>query len=154
MMAAQAVCFSLIPRPDKKSVLNRFCHTAGNLPFPTYRQASRDKRSDTPAAADKLVKYLRSLFKWAIKKKLASHNPAVGVEKIHETVGWHTWATAEVEAYRKHHAIGTKARLALELFLGVGARISDVCRIGRQHQAEGWLVFVAHKGRVRPRRAR
>jgi hypothetical protein len=33
------------------------------------RMGSRDKRSKTPGAADKLVKYLRALFKWAIAKK-------------------------------------------------------------------------------------
>ena len=87
-----------------------------------------------PAAADKLVKYLRALFEWAVKNKHATVNPAVGVEKIHETEGWHTWAPAEVEVYREHHAIGTKARLAL-------------ARIGRQHELEGRLRFFAWKGR-------
>lgn len=53
----------------------------------------------------------------------------------------------EVQAYREHHQIGTKARLALELMLNVGARISDACRIGRQHESNGWLKFVAWKNR-------
>ncbi|MCK1618932.1 site-specific integrase [Bradyrhizobium sp. 159] len=143
--------FDPLTQADKRSVLDRFCQTAGNMPFAAYRkedvEASQDKRRETPAAADKLVKYLRALFEWAIKNKHATFNPAVGVEKIHETEGWHTWTPAEVEVYRKHHAIGTKARLALEIFLNVGARISDVARIGRQHEVEGRLRFVAWKGR-------
>jgi integrase len=143
--------FDALTQADKRSVLDRFCQTAGNLPFAAYRkqdvEASQDKRRGTPAAADKLVKYLRALFEWAIKNKYATINPAVGVEKIHETVGWHTWMPAEVDAYRKHHPVGTKARLALEIFLNVGARISDVARIGRQHEVEGRLRFVAWKGR-------
>lgn len=53
------------------------------------------------------------------------------------------FAHAEVDAYRKRHAIGSKARLALELVLNVGARISDAARIGRQHETNGWLKFVA-----------
>lgn len=149
--SAEFKAFDRLTQADKRSVLGRFCQTAGNLPFAAYRQqdveASRDKRNDTPAAADKLVKYLRSMFDWAIKKKHAAHNSAVGVEKIHETVGWHTWTPAEVEVYRSHYPIGTKPRLALEIFLAVGARISDVCRVGRQHEVDGWLKFVAHKGR-------
>lgn len=64
-----------------------------------------------------------------------------------DSEGWHTWTPAEVDAYRKHHAVGTKARLALELMTTVGARISDAARIGRQHEAEGWLKFVAWKNR-------
>lgn len=141
-----------LTKADKRGVLNRFCQTAGELPYAAYRQEdverSRDKRSSTPGAADKLVKYLRVMFKWAIAKKHASHNPSTGVAKINtESEGWHTWTPAEVDIYRKRHEIGTKARLALELMLNVGARISDAARIGRQHEAEGWLKFVAWKNR-------
>ena len=56
-----------------------------------------------------------------------------------------------VDIYRQHHEIGTKARLALELMMNVGARISDAARIGRQHEyrheAKRWLKFVAWKNR-------
>jgi integrase len=39
--------------------------------------------------------------------------------------------------------------LALEIMLTIGARRSDACRIGRQHETDGgqWLSFVAWKGR-------
>jgi hypothetical protein len=57
------------------------------------------------------------------------------------------WTPAEVDTYRKHHKIGAKARVALELMMNVGARISDAARIGRQHESEGWLKFVALKNR-------
>jgi integrase len=141
-----------LTKADKRGVLNRFCETAGELPYAAFRkedlERSRDKRSSTPGAADKLVKYLRVMFKWAIDKKHAQQNPAVGVGKINtESEGWHTWTPAEVDVYRNHHNIGTKARLALELMLNVGARISDAARIGRQHEADGWLKFVAWKNR-------
>ncbi|MGY4411953.1 site-specific recombinase XerD [Bradyrhizobium sp. LB7.1] len=142
----------LTTQPDKRGVLNRFCETAGELPYASYRQEdverSRDKRSSTPGAADKLVKYLRVMFTWAIRKKYVQQNPAVGVEKINsDSAGWHTWTPAEVDIYREQHKIGTKARLALELMLNVGARISDAARIGRQHETEGGLKFVAWKNR-------
>jgi integrase len=137
---------------DKRGVLNRYCEAIGDLPYAALRkedvERSRDKRSDTPGAADKLVKYLRVMFKWAIDAKHASHNPAIGVAKINtESDGWHTWTPAEVDTYRKHHKLGTKARLTLELMMNVGARISDAARIGRQHETEGWLKFVAWKNR-------
>ncbi|ODM76723.1 hypothetical protein A6X20_29155 [Bradyrhizobium elkanii] len=57
----------VLTQNDKRGVLNRLCKTAGDLPFDVYRtedvELSRDKRSETPGAADRLVKYLRSLFK-------------------------------------------------------------------------------------------
>jgi site-specific recombinase XerD len=148
--------FDRLTQVDKRSVLNRLCETAGSLPYAALRtedvEASRDKRAATPGAADKLVKYLRSLFNWAIKKKHATSNPAIGVEKINESDGWHTWTPAEVDAYRNHHEIGSKARLALELMINVGARISDAAQIGRQHEADGWLKFVAWKNRKKKSR--
>jgi site-specific recombinase XerD len=141
-----------LTRADKRGVLNRYFHSIGDLPFAALRkedvERSRDKRSSTPGAADKLVKYLRVMFKWAIDKKQAQQNPAIGVAKINtESAGWHTWTPAEVDVYRQRHKIGTKARLALELMMNVGARVSDAARIGRQHEADGWLKFVAWKNR-------
>ena len=131
---------------DKRGVLNRYCKTAGDLPYASLRKEdvedSRDKRSNTPGAADKLVKYLRVMFKWAMAKKHAQQNPVIGVAKINtDSDGWHTWTPAEVDIYRSFHKIGTKARLALELMITVGARISDAARIGRQHES-GRLVKI------------
>jgi site-specific recombinase XerD len=145
--------FDVLTQKDKRGVLNRFCESAGNLPFDAFRtedvERSRDKRSATPGAADKLVKYLRSLFKWAVRKKHAKNNPAIGVEKINETVGWHTWTLPEVATYCTHHPVGTRARLALEIMLNIGARRSDACGVGRQHESGDYLEFVAWKGRAR-----
>jgi len=126
-----------------------------------HRCRRQCQRAATPAAADKLVKYLRTFFKWAIAKEHAKFNPATGVEKINgDSKGWHTWTPDEVEIYRKRHAIGTKARLALELMINIGARRSDVPRIGRQHEAlyqtarglEPGLKFVAWKNRNKKNR--
>jgi integrase len=143
--------YDKLTQSDKRSVLNRYCETAGALPYAALRkedvERSRDKRSSTPGAADKLVKYLRTLFNWAIDKKLAMFNPAIGIAKINRSDGWHAWTPSEVDAYRKYHAIGTKARLTLELMITIGARISDAARVGRQHEADGWLKFVAWKTR-------
>jgi integrase len=145
--------FDPATQADKKSVLNRYANAIAKLPYDKLRkediERSRDKREATPGAADKLVKYLRALYAWAIDKKLATSNPAIGVAKINETVGWHTWTPAEVQRYRTHHKIGTKARLALEIMLNVGARRSDACRVGRQHESGPYLEFVAWKGRNR-----
>ena len=94
--------FDKATQKDKRSVLNKFCVVAGVLPFAAYRTedviASRDKRSELPGAADKLVKYLRALFKWAVESKKAKSNPAIGVSKINETKGWHTWPPVKLRS--------------------------------------------------------
>ncbi|KQU81297.1 integrase [Ensifer sp. Root31] len=146
--------FDAATQRDKRSVLTRFCETAGSLPYRKYRrqdmEASQLKRKSTPGAADKLVKVIRALFNWAINQSppLASSNPAVAIEKLNAgSEGFHTWTVEEVERYRAHHKLGTNPRLALEIMLNIGARLSDASRIGRQHESAGWLRFTAFKNR-------
>lgn len=137
----------------RRGILDRFCQTAGDLPFAKFRKAdvlrSRDKRRGTPGAADNLIKALRRLFNWAMVEELATSNPTIGVARIHKSDGWHTWTPGEVEQFRENFAIGTKARLAMELLLAIGARRSDAVRLGRQHESGGWLKFTAWKNRLR-----
>ena len=40
------------------------------------------------------------------------------------------------------------------MMLNIGARRSDACRIGRQHESDGYLEFVAWKGRNREKTRR
>jgi integrase len=51
--------------------------------------------------------------------------------------GHHTWSEGEIAQYEAHHAIGTKARLALALY--TAQRRGDVIRMGRQHLRDGVL---------------
>jgi integrase len=139
---------------DKRSVLGRFCQTAGDIPYRQFRQddveRSQAKRAATPGAADKLVKYLRALFNWAIKKKLAEFNPALGVEYINtDSQGWHTWSRDEIRQFENRWPMGTKQRLALALLMYTGVRRSDVVRLGRQFEKDGKLSFIEWKNRNR-----
>ncbi|QQM32586.1 tyrosine-type recombinase/integrase [Martelella lutilitoris] len=145
-------------RRDKRSVLLRFCETAGALPYKKFRkkdmEASQFKRRETPGAADKLVKVMRALYNWAIDEKLAVENPAARVGKINnKSEGFHTWTPEEVDRFRAFHPLGSKPRLAMEIMINVGARISDACRLGRQHETmingRRWLKFTAEKNRDR-----
>jgi integrase len=65
--------------------------------------------------------------------------------------GHRTWTEAEVAQFEDRHPLGTKARLALDLLLYTGVRISDAARLGPQMErrdAEGEkLVFAEQKGR-------
>ena len=58
--------FDQATQTDKRSVLGRFATAAGPLPYKDMRQEdverSQAKRTATPGAADKLVKYLLSLI--------------------------------------------------------------------------------------------
>ena len=119
-------------------------------------------------SANSWLKALRKLSEWAVgvkPKPLMKVNNAkhVPLLKRIKTGGHHTWTLEEIDRYVARHPVGTKAYLALMLFLLLGQRISDVARVGRQHirsperiseqlrvvHPGRWLAFRQHKNRNR-----
>src|SRR5215472_9116073 len=117
----------------------------------------RDRKLAFPEGANSRIKAIRAVFKWAARKKghdgkaLISHNSARDVPylKSNNPSGYHTWTLEEVRQFERRHPIGTKARLALALFLFTGQRRSDITRLGRQHVRYGKITFTQFKGRNR-----
>jgi integrase len=112
----------------------------------------RDLKAGLPGAANNRRKYLSAMFAWALEQTppLMKTNPARDVKRIrYATDGFHTWSIEEVEQFRARHAIGTKARLALELLLFVGVRRGDLVALGRQHVKGAALRFVPRKTRYK-----
>jgi len=116
----------------------------------------RDREIQTPEAANARLKAIRQVFKFGVKRKLASRNPARDVEYFRSgSAGFHTWTPEEVQQFEARHSVGTKARLALALMVFTGQRRSDVIRFGKQHAKGGKLTFTQYKGRNRkPKRLR
>jgi len=112
----------------------------------------RDRKVNTPEAANSRIKYLRGVFGWAIEAEVdgVTCNPARDVKYLKGNVdGFHAWTLEEVEKYEAHHKAGSKARLALALLLYTGQRRSDIVTFGRQHVRDGWLRFTQFKNRNR-----
>ncbi|MGF9694738.1 site-specific integrase [Rhizobium sp. 0TCS1.26] len=110
----------------------------------------RDRKVETPEAANSRVKALRSIFSWACKSdvELMISNPARDVAFFpSEGDGYHSWTDAEISTFEQTHPIGTKARLALALLLYTGQRRSDIVLFGRQHVTDESLRFTQFKGR-------
>ena len=99
-------------------------------------------KSDTPQAANNLLKVLRLLLNYAVEIKMIANNPALGVKryKSHGD-GFHTWTESEIPRFEERHPISTKARLAFALLLCTGQRRSDVIRLGWQH-VQGDVIAV------------
>ncbi len=110
----------------------------------------RDRKIQTPEAANFRLKAIRQVFKFGVRKKLAPRNPARDVEYFKSgSTGFHAWTPEEVLQFEARHPVGTKARLALALMLFTGQRRSDIIRFGKQHAKGGKLIFTQHKGRNR-----
>ena len=146
-------------RKVRRRILDAICDRAGAFPFatmePRHVAKLRDAKAEAPEAANSYVKALRAVFKWACSPEYgyATCNPAkdVGYLKSNNPDGHRTWTEAEVAQFEARNPVGTKARLALDLLLYTGARISDLAQLGPQMErrdAEGEkLVFAEQKGR-------
>lgn len=99
--------------------------------------------ADRPEAANELRKVLSGLMEHACRIDWRSDNPVRLTEKYEKGPGFHDWTDEEIEKYRATHALGTMARLTLELALNTAARRCNVNKIERDHIRDG-RIFVAH----------
>jgi len=145
----------LSPRTSyvRKKTFEKLCEKNGDKPIaliePRHIRKIRDEKSETPEAANSILKALRQVFRWAVEVNYMQTNPAKEVPYLKgSSEGFHTWTIEEVEQFEAAHPIGTKARLALALMLYTGVRRSDVVRLGPQMIKEETLSFVEMKGQT------
>jgi integrase len=96
----------------------------------------------TPSVQRNMLQALKHFFKYCVDAQLIGDNPAEGVSKakMPNTGGFYTWTEEDVAKYEERHPIGSKARLALALYLNLGVRKSDVVRIGPRNVKDGVLT--------------
>lgn len=63
------------------------------------------------------------------------------------TGGFYSWTEEDVRKYQVRHQIGSKARLALALYLNLGVRKSDVVRVGPS-DVKGGVLVSSHRKRA------
>ncbi|WP_407696791.1 tyrosine-type recombinase/integrase [Sedimentitalea xiamensis] len=100
-------------------------------------------RKEGPAAANKVRKNLSLLLNFAIRRGYGvTFNPARYAEKRKENPdGFHVWTEAEIARFKRHHAAGTKARLALAIFLCTGASRQDAAAMGWRNVAGARISY-------------
>ena len=144
-------------RKTRRSILDNICERVGTFRFakmePQNVAKLRDEKVAFPEAANAIVKALRQLFAWACAPEYAhaTRNPARDVPylKSQNPGGFRIWDEEDVAKYEARHPLGTKARLALDLYLYTGVRKSDVVKLGPQMERDGKLVFTEMKGRTK-----
>lgn len=125
----------------------------GELPVARLEQEHLEKllarMVDAPAVANQWLVAMRDLVKYAIKRKLLVVNPAAEIKKraSKNPDGHHAWTPEELAQFRAKHAIGTKARLTLELMVTLALRRSDVIRRGPPDVRNARLKYPQHKMR-------
>lgn len=143
-------------RRQSENIFRHVIKTAGTemlSAFTTNTIATgRERRKDTPHAANNFLKAVRRFFKWACDPtggNLLKRNPTVGVKMLRgkNRDGFHTWTEVEITRFEQHWKLGTRERLALALCLYTGLARGDVVKLGRQHIRDGVITFRMEKHR-------
>jgi integrase len=104
------------------------------------------KKAETPSAANNFLKMLRMLMAFAIDANMRKDDPTIGVKRVRVTSeGFTVWREQDIAAFRVRHALGTRARLAMEMGLNTMQRRGDLVRMGRQHVHGGTLAIRQEK---------
>lgn len=131
-------------RKTYKGELERFRAKNGKTKVASVNARSvermMEKRADTPAAANNLLKRLKMIFDYAIILGLRKDNPAKAVSGYrNKGTGFHEWTEEEIEQFEAYHKIGTKPRLALAIFLYTAQRRSDAAVMGEDPRKPGYV---------------
>jgi integrase len=101
--------------------------------------------ADRPGAALSILKMLRVLIHHAINIGWLKHDPSLGIRRP-KGQRIRSWTEDEIEMYRNRWPLGTKQRIAFELFLNTGQRRSDVVRMAWSHiTAENRIIVQQQK---------
>jgi integrase len=117
---------------------------------PTHVIAVRDRKLETPEAANNRHKALSAAFRWALERRLVDSNPALQVSRIKtHSEGFTPWTREDIDKFEERHPVGTKARLAMGLLFYTDQRRGDVVLFGRQHVRDNAIHFVQQKNQAR-----
>jgi integrase len=138
----------------RRSILGSVARLVGNLPLERMDAAWITRWLETaPTRGVKRTRLLalRPFLQWAVDPmKLIEVDPTERIKvKVRSSGGHLTWSDTQIEQFRAHHPLGSKARLALELLLALAARRGDAIALGQQHVRDGWVAFTQQKNRKR-----
>ncbi len=133
-----------------RGILERFRFQHGDKPVKLLERNHIKRilasKSDTPAAANNLLRMLKMLMVFAMDEGYRKDDPTTGIKPVKgKRQGFNTWSEADIQKFESAHPVGSKARLAFDLLLYTGQRRSDVVRMGRQHVREGVMLITQQK---------
>lgn len=130
-------------RKRNRAILEKFRAKYGERPAKTCPYDKLDKYVaglGKRGGAEKARKQIKRLFWYAKKIGWRADNPMEFVKPVkYAKKSYHAWTEPEIAQYQAAHPIGTKARLALELYLWTGKRRGDGIRLGPQHVQDGFF---------------
>ena len=93
-----------------------------------------DKLAHSPNQANKLLRFLGMICRFAVARDIVSVDPTTGLKKLKVLgAGFKDWPESMIKKYEACWPIGTKQRLAFDLALYTGQRRSDIAKMHRNH---------------------
>lgn len=121
-----------ISRDSAKRVMEKFIADHGHRMVTQMTRAHVEtivgERAETPAAANTLLKRIRTLINYSIALGWRPSDPTRGIPKFKEGE-FHTWSEEEISLFEAKWPMGTKARTGFALALYTGQRRADVSRM-------------------------
>ncbi|UFW79973.1 tyrosine-type recombinase/integrase [Rhizobium sp. SU303] len=126
----------------------------GDMPLPHMDhnniEVLRDRKKETPFAADERLKVLRQVFDTKKDGKHIVPNVARLVDPFAIHTDGHATATPQdLAQYIEHHGIRSKAVLCVAILMFTGFRVSDASQLGPQHRRKDMFKLRLFKNRNR-----
>lgn len=109
----------------------------------------RDRKRETPFAADERLKILRQIFVACMPTLVKQNTAKIAKSFRKQTEGHSTMRPDEVAQYVAFHGNDSKAVLALAILMYTGLRVSDLAAVGPQHRRGESIVLRVFKNRNR-----
>ncbi|MEZ0169901.1 tyrosine-type recombinase/integrase [Microvirga sp. TS319] len=104
------------------------------------------EKADKPGAANKFLRHMRTLMRFAIDENWRGDDPTFGIRKMKiKDGGFRAWTDDDIAAFEAKWPVGSRERLALSLLLYTAQRRSDVIRMGWQHVRNGMIQVKQQK---------
>ena len=139
-----------ITRSSYRNEVEKLVKSHGDKPIAMLDRRGVKKmlseKADRPGAANKLLRTLKMLMRFAIDEEMRSDDPTLAIRPLKiEGDGFLAWSEDDILKFEARHPIGSKARLAFSLLLYTGQRRGDVVRMGRQHVRGDRIAVVQNK---------
>lgn len=112
-----------------KGILDRFAKEYGDREVAGFERKHLTviigKMADRPAAANNLLKKLRTIIRWGIANGWRRDDPTTGMKKFKEGTH-HTWTEDELAQFEARWPLGTRERTAYALAIYTGQRREDL----------------------------
>jgi integrase len=116
--------------------------------FPAHKMTRRvalewrDDMAATPGKANNVMSVLKRLYSFGLERGIVKLNPIIGLKRL-KTGEWRPWKAAEAQTFREHAPM--HMRLALDLGLYTGQRLSDIIDMRWNHIEEGGIMVKQQK---------